>query len=83
MFGLSARDTFAYCKQVKQTENRLFSSQFCDLLAQDVVQIPAGGRHSAISSGATQRHQLVRRVRLVHVSPVRVVEHFTGFLPGN
>lgn len=54
-----------------------------DLLAQNVIQIPSRWRYSSVPSGAAQGHQFIRRIGLLHVRPVGMIEHFPGFFPGS
>lgn len=50
-------------------------------LAQTVIYVAPGRRHSSHPSGARQRHQLIGRPRILHVRVVSVHEHLQHLLP--
>ncbi len=58
--------------------DKIFSGGF--LLSEGVIDVTSILFTTAESAFATERHQLVGRVRVLHISIVRVVEHVARFL---
>lgn len=53
------------------------------LLSQRIIDIPSVRCQPSVPSRTTERHQLISRIRVLHISPVRMVKHVPRFLPNN